>query len=346
MEVDTVRDGQAPSKVASSGEVILSGDFRYTLCKKMQRIFTDGANTETLEPRTHRTVVNDKYSAYWAGTQSSLPIIVDHPSIASMAPEVADELRQHGDERIEELAFGTSEERIGKIYGTGKERRWQLSEGTKDGDKIFTVTAGSVDKAHADIVTHEWEIDADKGFLITAFKVYRAENVVGFVRSINPKRDSASGFWFPENILDTTYRSFVMKPTDDLASPRAKEVYRERTIKVDTVGLNVSVPPEQFTVKALDIPNGTNVARKLLDGRKTVFIMSNGIALPQPVYQDVRAASRPTVSSTTVDELAHPSDSSVGDSKSQPHFIFYLVLLFTGLVGLAAGVATMRRWWK
>ena len=305
IETDTFPAGQPAEKQVSSGRVVASREGRYGFLEKIQPILDAGSDKVVFEPRANRMVVNDKYSASWSGSNSSVAVVVDHSSFASLSPEIAETLEHSGGEKFEECSFGTTESTLASIYNSKKERHWDLSERVDlSGGKEFAVKLFSPAGGHVPLLISEWQLDADKGFLVTSYKAYRTNTLVGFVRTVDVKCDPLTKLWFPSVIIEKTLRAWVLPPADIANNPHAEELYRERRIHIDGVTLHAAVAKEQFSLEALDIPNGTYVNRTLLDGTTVTSIMSKNVALPADVDQEFKAATKPSLDSLEITEAA------------------------------------------
>ena len=242
--------------------------------------YTRTAFNETageMQEREIRIVVNDKYVVVLPMMGNPTAYQHDYTSFETMDARTKSLLTISSPRDYITCAFGaasrqTFHEEMERLPDT----KWDAIETQdKNGRKIYQIQRFVPTEAGDYKLERTWNLDPQKGFLISEITTYGFDGAVRFQTSMQIEEVS-EGIWFPVALRSESHPD----------GENEKGRWRENTLK--DVKVNQEFPKEQFEIDALNLkedqPN-IIVLRTGLDGKDTPYVYHNGKLLPLEIVR-------------------------------------------------------------
>ncbi len=187
--------------------------------------------------------------------------------------------------------FGNGDETLREARANPDRSMWWEVEETlsSDGRPLFNVKRFTPLVTDREIPTMEFLIDPAKGFMITRFVAHVPDGLVGLERTVRVEQVGAESVWFPVEVEETVYESWILKggPNaalhgEPLVTDDGRRVARTKIYRVTSIEVNGQIPDEAFTPrKALGLNDGDFIIHVYADGKKERYVYIDGVPLPQ-----------------------------------------------------------------
>jgi hypothetical protein len=267
-----------------SGSMMFQDDYRLGTKKEMVGIgrSLDGP-VESHIATEMRSVVGPSHAGVWIVGQ---PVAEqhDHEAPKSMRTSTKGIVEQHAGQDFLQLGFGLPIKPLRELIKQNPDRSsWQVDERDSPAGRVFVLKRFLNSPSGDPKLTLEVELNAKKGFLVTAARFYTMEGQQYSAIDLNVEDVTGRGDWVVTRYEDKTFK--------DPSNPSQSPLTLYRAIKLQYKDINQPVEKSVFDIKSLGLPEKLTVAHEGIDGRQDVYIVSNAQPLPQQLALAIHAAS-------------------------------------------------------
>lgn len=249
-------------------EVIQKGSLRWT--SKQEHKTWDAGGAQDFHART---VINNDYAAMWYVGQP-YAYQFDHESIPSISPKAARRLTLSSSRDCMRYTMGPLDKSYLQQYmETRDTRRWEIEEKIlADSSSLFYIKEyfGSGTPSDSNHLRRVLVIDPMKDFLVTRSTYYQPDGTIAVKADVTLEKSENANIWLPKAIDEKRYY-----PASNTHSS-GNDVMKWLRINVTDVLVNPEIDDRQFTLNALEIPDGVKLVKRLTGGFESILVKRNG----------------------------------------------------------------------
>ncbi|MBW7989229.1 MAG: outer membrane lipoprotein-sorting protein [Planctomycetes bacterium] len=246
-------------------EVIQKGSLRWT--SKQEHKTWDAGGGQDFHART---AINNDYAAMWNVGQSHA-YQFDHESIPSISPKAARRLTLSSSRDC--MRYTLDQSFLQQYMETKDTKRWEIEEKIlADSSSLFYIKEyfGSGTPSDSNHLRRVLVIDPVKDFLVTRSTYYRPDGTIALKTDVTLEKSENANIWLPKAIDEKRYYPASSKHSS------GNDVMKWLRMNVTDVLVNPEVDDRQFTLEALEIPDGVKLVKRLTGGFESILVKRNG----------------------------------------------------------------------
>jgi hypothetical protein len=231
-----------------------------------------------------RSVIAARYAAGWTINAITPAVIWDHDSPTAMTQRAEERVLQDWDRRFHLYAFGDGKQTIRTALLKRDPRIiTHVSAPDATTDRFYRLRVGASTQSGREQPLCCYWFDATQGFLLVRFEAYVGWGDLGIRIDIEPKEDTSRHIWYPATINYIEYRRWRGQARE--TKPDDGETQSKRFAELTDFKLADAWPTTQFTIKALEMPDGTAVIHVNSRGQRTTEFAYDSDTVPQEVAE-------------------------------------------------------------
>jgi hypothetical protein len=301
-------DGPAPVTSEIHADVAARGLWRRSFRTRMD---TYPQREETREIMT-RYLVNDEYFAGWLGGTGNAQRL-DHRSLEQRPPNSMEMQMAFDDPDPIGYAFGVEGGTLNEIFHNSSptHNRWEIAP-HPDGGELIVLNRYHTTMHNPLQPRSAFVLDPNRGFSIIESRAYHPDGSLARETTVQ-LQEATPGLWIPASVTQVLHS----KPQSGTHENSTTDTSH---YTISDVHFDANLSKSDFEIAAMNLPEGTHIVRRHLDGSMSSAVMVNGQPVDSEIIRMLDQAEKESAEAVSnATSLRHQGETgSVISSDSQP----------------------------